>query len=277
VRRLPVVVVALVTLGLLGPAGPQAALAQSLPTWLAGSGASGDNTLAGTVDTPAPGATLPTNRIVTISGWVVDTAAQGGTGIDDVQVFLGTMDSGTLVSHPTLGASRPDVAATLGNPAWSSAGWSGALDTGALAGGQNTLSVYAHTPAKGWWYTQLAVTTGATTAGAAPVLIVSAPIPDQKISDRLPYFRVSGTATDPANGPTGIDYVEVWLNGEQGSDSGTLLGVADVTKSGAWTLDFNPANYPAITSNLYVYAHSGVTGRRTLVVVHFEIVDRPVP
>jgi hypothetical protein len=258
------------------PAWPRPALGQALPNWIAGPSATGDNTFAGTIDTPSAGANLPTNRIVTIAGWVVDTSAQGWSGIDDVQIFLGSMDSGTLVSHPALGVARPDVAANLGNPFWSSAGWSGPLDTGALSGGQNALFVYAHSPAKGWWYTPLSVSTGAITAGPPPTLTVSTPAPDEKVSDRLGSYRVSGSVSDPAHGPTGIDYVEVWLNGEQGSDTGTFLGVADLDKSGAWRLDFNPAQVPAITSNLYVYAHSGVTGKRTLVVVHFEIVDRPL-
>lgn len=255
---------------------PPATLAQSLPTWLAGPSASGDSTLAGTVDSPPSGADLPTNRIVTLSGWVIDTAAPDWAGVDDVQVFLGSMDSGTLVSHPSFGMSRPDVAATLGNPSWSSAGWSGPLDAGALPAGQSTLWVYAHTPNKGWWYTQVTYSTGSTSAGPAPFLEVDAPRPDEKISDRLGYYRVRGLATDPAHGPSGIDYVEVWINGEQGSEAGKFLGVANLDAGGVWTLDFNPAQVAAITSNLYVYAHSGVTGKRTLVVVHVEIVDRPV-
>ena len=259
------------------PAWSHLALAQSLPTWQAGSGASGDNTFAGVVDTPAAGANLPTNRIVTITGWVVDTTAQGWTGIDDVRVFLGSMESGTLVSHPSVGLARPDVAATFGNPYWSTAGWSGALDTGGLSAGQNTLSVYAHAPDKGWWYTQLTVTTGSLTAGAPPLLRVDTPAPDQRVSNRLPSFRVSGYATDPTNGQTAIDYVEVWLNGEPNSDTGIHLGTADLdSQSGVWKLDFNPARVPALPSNLYVYAHSGITGKQTLVVVHFEVVDRPV-
>jgi hypothetical protein len=157
------------------------------------------------------------------------------------------------------------------------AGWRGTLDTGALSPGQNLLNVYAHTPNKGWWFEAMTVSVGSTTEGGAPTLQVSTPQPDEQVSDRLPYYRVSGTATDPAHGPNAIDYVEVWLNGEQGSDNGTLLGTANFdTKSGQWFVDFNPARYPQITSNLYVYAHSAVTGKRTLVVVHFVIVDRPL-
>jgi hypothetical protein len=274
VRRL---LTAFFSVALLAPAWSPPALAQSLPTWLAGSGASGDSTFAGVVDTPAPGANLPTNRIITVTGWVVDTSAQGWTGIDDVRVFLGSMDSGSLVSHPTVGLARPDVAATFGNPFWSTAGWSGPLDTGVLSAGQNTLSVYAHAPDKGWWYTQLTVTTGALGAAAPPLLRVDTPAAEQRVSDRLGSFPVSGFATDPGIGPAGIDYVEVWLNGEENSDTGIHLGTADFdTKSGIWKVEFNPAKVPALPSNLYVYAHSGITGKRTLVVVHFAIVDRPV-
>jgi hypothetical protein len=118
---------------------------------------------------------------------------------------------------------------------------------------------------------------GSTTAGGAPSIEVDTPQPDQQVSDRLPSFRISGLVNDPAHGPGGVDYVEVWLNGEQNSDNGTLLGVADLDmRTGAWFLDFNPANYRQIASNLYVYAHSAVTGKSSLVVVHFTIVDRPL-
>lgn len=269
----------LVTLALLLALSPPGAVhAQSLPPWQAGPGATGDSTIQGVVDTPASGATLPTNGLIKISGWVVDTSAQGWSGIDDVRVFVGTsMDTGTFISHPVVGQSRPDVASTLGNPFFLNAGWSGVLDTGGLTPGQDLLGVYAHTPGNGWWFTAFTVSVGSTTAGGLPKLQVTAPLPDQQVSDRLPYFRVTGTVTDPVHGPNAIDYVEVWLNGEQGSDTGKLLGVADLdTRSGAWFVDFNPANYPQIASNLYVYAHSAVTGKRTLVVVHFTIVDRPL-
>jgi hypothetical protein len=46
-----------------------------------------------------------------LTGWVVDTTAQGWSGIDDVQIFNGLMDGGGyLVAHPVFQLNRPDVA-----------------------------------------------------------------------------------------------------------------------------------------------------------------------
>jgi len=254
--------------------------------WQAGPGAAGDNTYVGSVEAPGNAATLSVNRIATISGWFVDTSAEGWTGADEVQVFQGSKDAGgTLVTTATLGLNRPDIAASLGNPYWSSAGWSATLDPGALPSGQNTLSVYVHTPAKGWWFTQLSVVVGGVAAGgvagafmpgAPPLMTVSNPLPEQRVSTKGGSIKITGTVRDPTSGPKGIDWVQVWLNGEQNSDTASQIGESAVGDDGSWSVDFSPGAFPAISSNLYVYAHSVVTGETTLRLVHFQIMDRPV-
>ena len=132
--------------------------------------------------------------MVSFTGWTVDTAAEGWSGIDDVQIFLGQMDSGTLVGRATLGFNRTDVAAATGNQFWSTAGWSASVDTGALHSGDNPLFVYAHTPSKGWWFTQLTVSLGAPSLleGAPPTVNVSAPRPNEHISIRLGTYSITG-------------------------------------------------------------------------------------
>jgi hypothetical protein len=257
--------------------------------WQAGPGASGDNTFSGAIDSPGNGATLPGNRLIPISGWFVDTTAQGWAGVDDAQIFLGTMDSGTLLTHASIGVSRPDIASRLGNPYWAASGWSAFLDTGGLPTGQNTLSAYLHTPGKGWWFTRVGLTVGTPAptapltfiggppvAAGPPLLTVASPLDGDRVSTRLPVFKITGTARDPVSGVHGIDWVDVWLNGEQNADGAFFLGEADLATDGSWTLDMSPWRYTAITSNLYVYAHSDVTGRLALQVVHFQIVDRPL-
>jgi hypothetical protein len=72
----------------------------------------------------------------------------------------------------------------------------------------------------------------------------------------------------------GIDWVEVWMNGEANTDGATILGVAVVNPSGAWSLTFDPAQFEPTDVNLYAYAHSALTGKRTEVVVHFQITNR---
>ena len=73
--------------------------------WLPGPDGVGSATYTGSIDR----ANGPQ-----VSGWVVDTTAQGWTGIDDVQLWDGLMSAGgRLVSHAVIQGNRPDVAATL--------------------------------------------------------------------------------------------------------------------------------------------------------------------
>jgi hypothetical protein len=207
-----------------------------------------------------------------------------------VQLFLGTMANGKSLGHGAIGLARPDVGSALGNPYWSAAGWRAIVDSGTVPSGQDTLSVFVHTPSKGWWSLQVTLMVGQTVSstgeilaaapaaqGPPPVVTVSVPSENQLVSTRIRVFPISGTASDSANGARGIDWVEVWLNGEANSDAGPILGVADLSSDGSWSLPFDPASHQPINSNLYVYAHSRVTGKKSLTVRHFLITDRPPP
>ena len=266
--------------------------AQPAPStaWQAGRGAAGDNTYVGVIDAPTNGATISSSALFTISGWFVDTTAQGWAGADDVQVFLGATDSGTLLGRGTVGVARRDVAAALGNPYWSAAGWQAVVDAAALPLGAVGLSVAIHTPTKGWWSLPLAITvqplvssTGEIlapapgTQGAPPEVSVTSPAAGEYVSTRLRHFTISGTARDPATGPRGVDWVELWLNGEANTEGAVFLANIDVRGDGTWSVDFDPDLYPPINVNLYAYAHSAVTGKRTVQVVHFYLSDRPTP
>jgi hypothetical protein len=265
--------------------------AQQMPspgTWQAGPGAMGDNTYLGVVDAPSNAARITSAGPLSVSGWFVDTTAQGWAGADDVQIFLGAMDNGTLLAHGSVGLNRPDVGSALGNAAWSAAGWRAVVDTSALPVGQDTLSAYLHTPAKGWWATQLMLLVGGqagsstgellapapATQGAPPQLTVSSPVDGQYVSTRSRSFAITGSARDPVNGARGIDWIEVWLNGEANAENGIFLGSADLAADGTWSINFDPDKFPPVNSNLYAYAHSAVTGKRTLLVVHFYLTDR---
>jgi hypothetical protein len=137
--------------------------------WLAGPAAVGENNVyAGVVDLPAAGARLSSAGSVQVAGWFVDRSAQGWAGADDVEIFLGVMGNGGVpLAHAYFAQPRPDVAATLGNPYWAASGWAAVFSTSALPPGSNTLSVYAHTPTKGWWYRQVSVTVGREATGRA--------------------------------------------------------------------------------------------------------------
>ncbi|MCA1647895.1 MAG: hypothetical protein LC797_21345, partial [Chloroflexi bacterium] len=158
VMRMTVLVVLLVSLAAPMPTATAAVLGEG---WLAGPGAMGDNTYSGVIDSPLTNARLSTAGTIQLSGWFVDRTANGWAGGDDVEIYLGTLgNGGTLLAHAYFARPRPDVAGTFGRPDWVESGWAAIVPTNALLPGANHLSVYAHSPAKGWWYTQVTVTIG---------------------------------------------------------------------------------------------------------------------
>jgi N-acetylneuraminic acid mutarotase len=73
------------------------------------------------IDTPVPDATLRGG--VTISGWALDGSAAGGSGVEEVHVYLdGGPGEGVLLGAAQRGSPRPDVDASYGrrdiNPGW---------------------------------------------------------------------------------------------------------------------------------------------------------------
>jgi hypothetical protein len=247
--------------------------------WQAGPQAAGDNTYTGYVDTPSSGATVPGSGQFTVSGWVVDTTAQGWAGIDNVQVWLGTMDGGgTMLANAGFAQNRPDVAAVTGNPFFANSGFGAVVNGSSVPAGSQTLNVYAHTPSKGWWYKSVPVTGGGsgtgtgTTAppsGAAPVLVVINPTENQEVSTKSDY-TITGTVSDPAH----IDSIEIWINGERNASGAQMLGTTTPNSDGSWSLSFTPTHYPSIHSNLFVYAHNKANGLETMVTRAFNIVDK---
>ena len=248
------------------------AAAQTAPftssVWIAGQGASGQSTLSSAIDGPAPG--NPSQ----LSGWLVDTTAQGWSGIDDVQVWNGPMDAGgRLLAHPLFQQNRPDVATALNNPFWAASGFSTNL-----SGGGTIVYLYAHTPDKGWWYQQVFMPQAASLGATQPRLNIETPTSLATVHSNAPYM-VSGFAFDPHARPdqgTGIDRVQVYLNGDRGSGiyvGDATLGSFDkyAVTSGAqfanagWQLQFQPNSWMDIQTDnqllpLTVYARSSVTG-----------------
>jgi Bacterial Ig domain len=263
-------------------AGPAAAQSSG---WQPGPGAVADNTYDGFIDAPTGGATVPGGGAFAVAGWFVDTTAQGWAGADDVEVWLGTMDGGgRMLAKAAFAQSRPDVATALSNPFWAASGFNAGISGSAVPAGPQTLSVYVHTPGKGWWFKQVNVTGGgsgtgsatapsAPVAGAAPQLTIISPEAGADVSTRSD-FTIQGTTTDPGFGASGIDRVDIYINGERNSQYATQLGTPTPESDGSWTLTFKPTRFPSTHSNIYVYAHSRNTGLETLVSRDFNIVDK---
>jgi hypothetical protein len=277
---------------------PTSAAADAVSTWTAGPGAAGDPTYDGFIDTPTVNATVPTGGFG-VSGWFVDTTAQGWAGADDVQIFQGTMDGGgKMLAKAAIGQSRPDVAAALGTPYWASSGFSAVVPAGSLTPGPQTLSVYAHTPDKGWWYKQVPVNVSSSapaTAAAPPpssstptssghtgsqiVIAIEKPVEGEVVPTKNDY-EVIGYALDTGAAPgqatlgSGIDRVQLYIGNDK-TNGGILLGDADLGYSdnvpatlygqqfgySGWRFTFHPTAYHANTYILYAYAHSVVTGK----------------
>jgi hypothetical protein len=283
--------------------GPATASADTFTSWTPGPGAVLDNTYDGFIDTPTMNATVASGSF-TVAGWFVDKTAQGWAGADDVQIWQGTMDGGgKMLAKAVFAQSRPDVAAATGNPFWAASGFGGVVPSGALTAGPQTLSVYVHTPGKGWWYKQVAVnvSTSAPAAaapapvvsgGALPIVVIEKPASGENVKTRPVVYTAMGYALDKNAAPnqgvqgTGIDHVSVYVDKER-DNGGTLLGDADLAfsdpaavaaygpqfASAGWRLDFKPTNLHSGSHTLFVYAHSVVTNKENLETVGFSVVE----
>ena len=296
--------------GLLGALiGPASALADPLTSWTPGPGGMLDNTYTGFIDLPAMNATVPTGDF-TVAGWFVDKTAEGWAGADDVQIWQGTMDGGgKMLTKAVFAQSRPDVGAATGNPFWAASGFGGVVPAGALSTGSQTLSVYAHTPGKGWWFKQVNVTVSAsaaattasapaaaapTSGGALPIIVIEKPAANENINTHSNggLYQIIGYALDKNAAPnqgsqgTGIDHVSVYVDNER-DNGGMFLGDADLAfsdqaaattygqqfASAGWRLTFKPTALHSGAHTLFVYAHSVVTNKEDFQTVGMNIVE----
>jgi hypothetical protein len=254
-------------------------------TWLPTADSLGDMTYAGAVDQPAAGASVASDQSLLVSGWFVDQTAQGWPGVDAVQVYEGLSGSGgTFLGQATLGLPRPDVAQALGNGYWASSGFSAVVSP--PSAGTHTLSVYAHTPSKGWWYTQVPITVAsAAPAGAPPINSIVAPAAREKVSRNQDTYTIRGFAYDPtATTGTGIDRVQIYMDEPRGQ-GGMFVGDAQFGGStpaaaarygphfaeAGYRIDIDPENFTAGNHHIFTYARSSVTGLESEAVVSFDM------
>ncbi|MBV9894728.1 MAG: hypothetical protein JO020_11200 [Chloroflexi bacterium] len=279
-------------LAVLSIALPPLALAAS-GDWQPGPDAVLDNTYVGFIDLPTSGSTVGSNQAVTIAGWVVDRAADGWAGIDNVHVYDGLAgQGGTFLGQATFAEARPDVAQALGNPFWTNSGFALTLGPGTLAAGPHTLSIYAHTPAKGWWFNQVSVTLAPSAAtqpvatSAAPPINVLVRPSMVTVSKQTDHYTIKGYALDPAaTVDAGIDHVDIYMDEMRGMGGSTFIGRASLGQdqpeaggrfgprfeTAGYQLDFKPVNFNIGNHHIYAYAVSSITGLETVAVTGFSI------
>jgi hypothetical protein len=262
--------------------------------WIAGPNAVGDDTFSGFIDAPAAGSTVPHLSAVIVRGWIVDRTALGWTGIDGVQIYRGSQDQGgTLLASASVGVRRDDVVAALGNPFWVGAGFNASFTDSGLSIGPNVLSVYAHTPDRGWWYKQVTVRIPAPPdRGFAddPLLIVREAVPSVDVDQAAPTLTLRGYAIDrnmPLNLSvgafgSGVGSIQFYLDGPK--TAGTFLGNAqqglknrEATGFGerflqsGWEINLHPGDFSVDKHALFIYAYSAYWPSETLEIMPFTV------
>jgi hypothetical protein len=265
---------ALLAVGLAGPVR-----AQDVPGgggWSPAAAAAGDNTYQGFVDVPSAGTTVPVGSSFRVSGWFVDTTAEGWAGADGVQVLNGS----TVLASGTVGGRRPDVASVTGNGFWAASGFDVVVPGGSLSAGPANLTVAVHTPGKGAWSKPLSVTIAGggalLTSPASTGLIlrvISPGVGDHILANK--NGSIHGVAYDTrtrAELGVGVDRVQVYLDGARGVAGSENLGTANQVGN-TWSLAWEPTKFDHVRQHhLWVYARSSVTGEERLLNLDIEIV-----
>jgi len=105
-----------------------------------------------TLEAPTPDAVV--QGALTVNGWAVDTRADSGTGVDQIEAYLdGPPDQGRALGPVLAGLARPDVARVLDRGGFANAGFSLTAD---VPSGVHTLYVRAHSALSGVWTVQQA-------------------------------------------------------------------------------------------------------------------------
>ncbi len=218
-----------------------------------------DSAPRGSIDLPTASSTA--TQPFAVEGWALDASSSSGTGVDQVKVYDGTMESGTLLGTATYGLIRTDVGAAYGGSQFNPSGYR--LPVSGLSEGAHSLHVYYHLLADDTWAFLGPV--NVTAQGATPDPHGSIDMPGSE-SAVAASFAIEGWALDAAaTAGTGVDLVRVY---EGTMASGALLGQATygLTRTDVGTAygdaRFNASGYRMNVSGLgggthtiYVYYH----------------------
>jgi hypothetical protein len=286
-------VAAVVALSAFSLLGPSAASAQTLDEGTFGCKTPIEDTIHLNVGNPGPGDAVPAGDIV-IHGVAFDRSATEGVGIDRVQLFLDNRNAGgALLANATLGLHNPFVPA---DSQFKDSAWVATVTIPSTPGVAHTMSVVAHSSVSdhesvvnvpfvvGGHSDPTLQCSSSTTAGTLPAgmtpaatihLTVSNPTPSSSVL--VGAYNMQGTAFDSAAlVGDGIDQITIFLDSRDAG--GTFLGNATMQAElpgeaprGLWTATVSIPNSVG-GHNLYVYAHSDISGFDTSVAVPIDVV-----
>lgn len=250
--------------------------------WQPGPNVDPSSPVQGSVDLAADGATL--------NGWIVDPTAGDSTGVDGVDLYLGS----TLLAEAQMGLARSDGASGESNPAWSQAGFSLSLPLDALPSGASSLTLVAHTE-RGNWLNSIDVVIPSLGSAPAPLAVpIPAPVaagvaahpsqaagepPRLDVASPQPGASVGRSVLVEGTAASSVDRVDVFL--EPDRDAGGMLvgsgspgqSMADARTgrsvgSGEFTI---PTSIPRGGHTLYVHARSAASGQETVLSIPISV------
>jgi hypothetical protein len=119
-----------------------------------------------------------TTTSLMLGGWVLDPAASDWSGVDGLDVFLGSnITSEIPLARAQLGLARSDVPTVFENPDVASAGFSISLPREQMPVGLTMFTLAAHTPDHGTWLTSLQVVVPSLGSVPPPVATPASSVP----------------------------------------------------------------------------------------------------
>lgn len=241
--------------------------------WTPGPLASGSDPVVGAVDPVYTGDADATT--LTLTGWVGEPTASGGTGVDGLDVYVGNdlVSSGVPLAGARMGLKRDDVASSMSNPNLVDSGFSINVPLDSMPPGPNQLTLAAHTPDGGMWYSSVAVVVpGLGSVPAKQVFPRPNPVPVAKpllpfqaeVAAPQPGDQISRTAIVQVLAPT-ADRVDVFMEPDQ-DHGGKLVGSATRSPTASSMINVT-VSLPLDSHTLYVHVSSSTTGQQTLITV----------
>lgn len=216
-----------------------------------------------------------------VEGWALDKNSKNNTGINIVEFWLdGKPGEGKFLGNANLGIIRDDISNAYGTQ-YKNCGFSGNFKIENIESGSHKIFVYALSPLFGWDYKLVDIEIKKYTnkekieetklKNKNIQIFIDKPQENQTINKN---FKIEGWSIDNiANLNTGIDSIEIWLDGFPGegkliaesnlnidrTDVAEYLGKQQYLKSG-YSFEFNKDKFKQGKHIIYIFVHSVYSG-----------------